>query len=181
MFQVALDSRIFDRFISPKRSVLPNSFNISSLSVITQRICQYLNNNALGHLYVSLSVEKLVSWEMMGFKDSGRVQSSIENTRRKHSAKRASNICLFHSAGIRIRKTITKQVVQRYLPHLRGYFIYEIDNVDDVHGHYPKYLQNSPEHVEHFCYKRTPFCLEGDRQRRRWMPFPARFSKHSCR
>lgn len=116
MFQVALDSRIFDRFISPKRSVLPNSFNISSLSVITQKICQYLNNNALGHLYVSLSVEKLVSWEMMGFKDSGRVQSSIENTRRKHSAKRASNICLFHSVGIRIRKTIIKQVVQRYLP-----------------------------------------------------------------
>lgn len=157
MFQVALDSRIFDRFISPKRSVLPNSFNISSLSVITQKICQYLNNNALGHLYVSLSVEKSVSWEMMGFKDSGRVQSSIENTRRKHSAKRASNVRLFHSVGIRIRKTITKQVVQRYLPIYGAILsIYEIDNVDDVHGHYPKYLQNSPEHVEHFCYKRTP-------------------------
>lgn len=136
----------------------------------------------LGRLYASLSVEKSESWGMRGLKGSRRVQSNIESTRRKLSVKPASNVLPSHSVGIRIRKTITKQVVQRYLPiYGANLSIYEIENVDDGHGHFPTYLRHSSKYDRTFCYKRSYAVERGDRQRGRWMPFPARFSKHSCR
>lgn len=92
----------------------------------------------------------------MGLKGSGWVQSSIESARRKLSAKPASNVLPFHSVGIRIRKTITKQVIQRYF-YIHGaiLLIYEIDNVDDGHGHPLNICKIVPSTIVHRCYTRS--------------------------
>lgn len=105
----------------------------------------------LGRLYASLSVEKSESWGMMGLKGSRRVQSNIESARRKLSVKPASNVLPSHSVGIRIRKTITKQVVQRYLPiYGANLSIYEIENVDMGTGTSLNICDIVPSMIVHF-------------------------------
>lgn len=47
---------------------------------------------------------------MVGLKGFRRVQTGIESARRQFSAKPASNVLTFHSAGIRIGRTIIKKL-----------------------------------------------------------------------
>ena len=79
------------------------------------------------------------------------MQSNIESARRKLSVKPASNALPSHSVGIRIRKTITKQVVQRYLPiYGANLSIYEIENVDMGTGTSLNICDIVPSMIVHF-------------------------------